>query len=377
MDFNVIVFIVLQVIVIDGILSLDNAAVLGAMAAKLSPHAAAPLAPWLRRMLGKNQQEAALKVGLIGAYVGRSLMLFLGGVIIAFPVLKVLGALYLFNLVAGHFAIYEKIDRYTRIFTFLGKVIEPIKTLLERLGIKGNARFLSSSLQRLVASPFWQVVVTVEIMDLVFSLDNVIAVLALSEHVAIIIMGVCVSILIMRFAAVQFLKLIELEPSLVHAAYVLILAIGVELILKYFDLDILEIVQFGISVGIIIVFIVFGRLERRFGWIKYLMSWWGTKNDKKASILLEENDEQLVGESPQACEGISYYLSTFPPMDGDTDEIDIAMSKKEEIAEANPNEGHIPGKSEKEGPNLGGTKHNAPYHHQLKRLTRIVLLSDK
>ena len=85
MDLNVIVFIVLQVIMIDGILSLDNAAVLGAMAAKLPHDAPAPLAPWLRRVLGNNQQEAALKVGLIGAYVGRSLMLFLGGIIIVFP----------------------------------------------------------------------------------------------------------------------------------------------------------------------------------------------------------------------------------------------------------------------------------------------------
>jgi tellurite resistance protein TerC len=265
---NVIVFVVLQVIIIDGVLSLDNAAVLGVMAAKLPSHAPAPLAPWLRRMLGKNQREAALKVGLLGAYLGRSLMLFLGGIILAFPVLKVLGALYLLNLVAEHFEIYEKIDRPTRIFTFLGRIIQPIKTLFGRLGTKNDAGFLGSSLQRLVASPFWRVVISIEIMDLVFSLDNVIAVLALSQDIVVLIIGVCISILIMRFAATGFLKLIQLEPLLVHAAYVLILAIGIELVLDYFNVQVDEFMQFEVSMAILFGFIVFGPIGRRLGWIK-------------------------------------------------------------------------------------------------------------
>jgi len=288
MNFNVIVFIVLQVIVIDGILSLDNAAVLGAMAAKLPPQAPAPLAPWLRRMLGKDQQEAALKVGLIGAYVGRSLMLFLGGIIIAFPALKVLGALYLLHLVAGHFAIYEKIDRYTHIFTFLGKLVSSIKGTSGQSETQNNTSFLSSSLQKLAISRFWQVVITVEIMDLVFSLDNVVAVLALSDHIAIIIGGVCISILIMRFAATQFLKLIQLEPLLVHAAYILILAISIELLLTYFNLDPGELVQFMISMGIILGFIALGQIRRRYGWIK------------PANEGGEELDSEIALEPPQA-----------------------------------------------------------------------------
>jgi hypothetical protein len=108
-------------------------------------------------------------------------------------------------------------------------------------------------------------VIAVEIMDLVFSLDNVIAVLALSENIVILIIGICISILMMRFAATQFLKLINLEPLLVHATYVLILAIGIELILKYFNVEIEEFVQFVISMAIIIGFIFIGQAGRRFG----------------------------------------------------------------------------------------------------------------
>jgi len=257
----------LQVIMIDGILSLDNAAVLGAMAARLPANAPAPLAPWLRRVLGETQQEAALKVGLLGAYIGRASMLFLVGVIIAFPLLKVLGALYLLNLVAGHFEIYEKIDRYTGIFTFLGKIAEAVKAPFKRVGTTKNAWSFGSLLNP-VGHPFWRVVISIEVMDLVFSLDNVIAVIALSDHIVIIILGIFISIIIMRFAAVQFLRLIELEPLLVHAAYILILAIGIELILKYFGIDIAEIVQFGISVAIILGFVLFGQIGRRLGWIE-------------------------------------------------------------------------------------------------------------
>jgi tellurite resistance protein TerC len=268
MTLDVIIFIMVQVILIDGILSLDNAAVLGAMAAKLPPNAPAPLAPWLRRTLGKNQQEAALKVGLIGAYAGRALMLCLVGFIIAFPLLKVLGALYLLNLVAEHFEIYPKIDRYTGIFTFLGKIVEAIKTPLERRGIKNNAGSLSSSLQKLVGNPFWRAVISIEILDLVFSLDNVIAVIALSDHIVIIILGVFISIIIMRFAATRFIRLINFEPLLTHAAYVLILAISIELFLEYLHIETPELIQFMISMAIIIGFIVFGQVGRRLGFIK-------------------------------------------------------------------------------------------------------------
>jgi predicted tellurium resistance membrane protein TerC len=105
-------------------------------------------------------------------------------------------------------------------------------------------------------------------MDLVFSLDNVIAVLALSQYIVILIIGVCISILIMRFAATGFLKLISLEPSLVHAAYVLILAIAIELILKYLNVHVPEFLQFLISIAILLVFVAGGRIGRTLGWIK-------------------------------------------------------------------------------------------------------------
>src|SRR5712692_10217513 len=76
-----VLFIILQLIYLEGILSIDNATVLAAMVAPLPRDAPIPWPKFLRfvaapvhRALG-GQRLAALKVGLLGAYVGRAAML--------------------------------------------------------------------------------------------------------------------------------------------------------------------------------------------------------------------------------------------------------------------------------------------------------------
>ena len=98
------VYIIVQVIFLEGILSIDNAAVLGAMVSVLPKAEAIPwpeslkfLAPGAQRILG-GQRAAALKVGLLGAYFGRGLMLVMASFVIRNPYLKILGAGYLIKL---------------------------------------------------------------------------------------------------------------------------------------------------------------------------------------------------------------------------------------------------------------------------------------
>src|SRR4030065_366836 len=93
--------IIIQLIFLEGILSIDNAAILGAMVSVLPEHE--PI-PWPKRLqkighildkpLG-HQRGAALRVGLIGAYVGRGLMLLAASYIIQNPWLMLIGAAYL------------------------------------------------------------------------------------------------------------------------------------------------------------------------------------------------------------------------------------------------------------------------------------------
>ena len=219
-----IIFIIIQIIILDGILSIDNAAALAGIANTL-PDKPSPI-----KWLGKTQRDAALKAGIFGAYLGRGLMLLLATFIIANPWLQVVGAVYLLYLVGTHFFNWAK--------------WEP-----EFKGLNS----------------FWTTVIMIEIADLAFSIDNVVAVVALSQNIWIVIGGVFVSIIMIRFAASFFMKMIKFEPLLEHAAFVLIGVIAIELLLKFVHVEISEVVQFGISMGIILTFIIYGQLSRRLG----------------------------------------------------------------------------------------------------------------
>jgi tellurite resistance protein TerC len=96
--------IILQLIFLEGILSIDNAAVLGAMVSILPddrkidwPKALQGFGKLINPFAG-NQRTAALRVGLMGAYLGRGIMLVLASLVIQNPWLKLIGAAYLIRL---------------------------------------------------------------------------------------------------------------------------------------------------------------------------------------------------------------------------------------------------------------------------------------
>jgi tellurite resistance protein TerC len=235
--------IILQLIFLECILSIDNAAVLGAMVAPLPNNRPVPWPRTLRGVLSKldpllgPQRQAALKVGLIGAYAGRVLMLFLASMIIQNVWMQILGAAYLIYLAIRHF----------------GETYRHGKDLDDQVDIEAI---------RPARANFWNVVVTIELADLAFSLDNVIAAVALSDKLWIVIFGVAIGIVMMRFAAQLFTRLIAWEPALEHAAYLLLFAIGGELLLEYYlHFDLTEWAQFGISIAIIVLVVLFARVK--------------------------------------------------------------------------------------------------------------------
>jgi len=202
-----VVSVILQLIFLEGILSIDNAAVLGAMVTHLPddlpiiwPAGLKKFGSALHPVLG-NQRTAALRVGLLGAYLGRGIMLLLAHFVINNPWLRVLGAIYLLRLA----------------FNNLGEAEED----------EADAH-----VHPLEANRFWGIVLAVELTDLVFSLDNVVAAVALSEQIWVVFIGVALGILFMRFAAGWFSYLVEKIPVLKKAAYILVLNIGVELLVE-------------------------------------------------------------------------------------------------------------------------------------------------
>jgi tellurite resistance protein TerC len=233
-----ILTIILQLIFLECILSIDNAAVIGAMVAHLPndrptpwPRALRRLLRWLDPLLG-SQQQAALKVGLLGAYAGRITMLALASIIIQNAWMQIVGALYLLYLALKHF-----VDAYHAYHA-------------RRAAAQASTNLITKQIDK----GFWGVVLTIELADLAFSLDNVVAAVSLSDRLWVVILGVAIGIVVIRFAATIFTRLIAWEPVLEHAAYLLLLAIGCELLLeKWLHFEITDLTKFGISIGILVL----------------------------------------------------------------------------------------------------------------------------
>ncbi len=238
-----IITTIIQLVFLEGILSIDNAAVLGAMVLVLPERTPIPwpatlkrLQTWSDRVLGP-QRQAALKVGLLGAYAGRAAMLLLAGLIIEIPWVRILGAVYLLYLAIDHLGgLYSNSDA----------------------GHDNNWQGRGTN------GGFWATVAATIFADLAFSIDNVIAAVALSHELWVVLLGVGIGMLIMRFAASIFSRAIRWEPALETGAYLLLLAIGSELLAsELFSIHIDKPVQFAISAAILALTVVFARTRLR------------------------------------------------------------------------------------------------------------------
>ena len=170
--------VIASLIVIEGLLSVDNALAIAAMAAHL---------PGRNRFL-------ALRLGILGAYLGRGIALAFAGWIVRHEWMKAIGAFYLLYLMCAHLTALDDHGRGA--------------TRRARTGL-----FLT--------------VVQLEFLDLSLSLDNVIAAVALSPHFWVVCAGVFIGILVLRFLAGFCLRLIERFPILGQAAFLLVGFIGI------------------------------------------------------------------------------------------------------------------------------------------------------
>ena len=109
---------------------------------------------------------------------------------------------------------------------------------------------------------FWSVVIAVELADLAFSLDNVVAVVALSDNLYIVMFGVVMGFITMRFAAGIFTWMILREPILKPAAYLVVFNIGAELLLdEFLGIEFGAGLKFTISAGTLILFVIYAYLK--------------------------------------------------------------------------------------------------------------------
>ena len=197
-------------IVLEGVLSIDNALVLGLLAKRLPKH----------------QQSRALTYGLVGAFVFRLIAIALASLLLKWWVVKLLGGAYLIYVALKHFFFEEKHDVHA------ADAAQEPGALEARAPATGRY------------AKFWPTVVVIELTDIAFAIDSILAAIALVSGVPhdpskthpklwVVITGGFLGVVLMRFAAVIFIKLLDRFPRFETAAYLLVTIIGLKLVVDW------------------------------------------------------------------------------------------------------------------------------------------------
>lgn len=192
-------WVLLVLIGLEGILAADNAVVMAVMV----------------KHLPAEQQKKALFYGLFGAFIFRFATLFMISILADVWQVQALGALYLLFIAIhnlyGKFAHKKKKDK--------------------------EAKRKQSS--------FWMTVLKVELADIAFAIDSMLAAVALAitltptgwftvggidgGQFTVMLLGGIIGLIIMRFAANWFVKLLHTRPTLETAAFMIVGWVGVKL----------------------------------------------------------------------------------------------------------------------------------------------------
>ena len=177
--------ILIILVILESVLSADNAVALAAIAKGLEDD--------------KLEQEA-LNFGLVIAYVLRIALLLTATWVQQFWQFEVLGGAYLLWLVFQHFTSQEE----------------------ENKEENREPRFKS----------LWQAIPVIAFTDLAFSLDSVTTAIAVSPETWLVITGTTIGIVALRYMAGLFIRWLDEYEHLADAAYITVGFVGLRLIVK-------------------------------------------------------------------------------------------------------------------------------------------------
>jgi YkoY family integral membrane protein len=172
--------IIFTLILLEGVLSADNALVLAVLV----------------KHLPRRQQRKALLYGLGGAFLFRGLAILLARWILEIWWLQGLGALYLGYLAMAHF-------------------------------IRQQAPHSPHTAK--AKNDFWRTVLAVELTDIAFATDSILVAVALTNRLWVIYTGAAIGIIAIRLVANLFVRLLYRFPQIENIAYLLVGWISIKL----------------------------------------------------------------------------------------------------------------------------------------------------
>ncbi|KGX87192.1 TerC family protein [Pontibacillus litoralis] len=197
-------WVLIVLVALEGLLAADNALVMAVMV----------------KHLPEEQRKKALFYGLAGAFVLRFASLFVITLLIDVWQVQAIGAGYLLFLSIKHIASRSKEENE--------KEEAEVKPKSER------------------GKGFWMTVLKVELADMAFAVDSILAAVALAVSLPptglpqigsldggqflVVFLGGMIGIIIMRFAANKFVLLLQQRPALETAAFVIVGWVGVKLV---------------------------------------------------------------------------------------------------------------------------------------------------
>ncbi|MEM7591167.1 MAG: DUF475 domain-containing protein [Cyanobacteria bacterium P01_A01_bin.83] len=209
-DAGVEVYLILLVLILlEAVLSADNAIALAAIA---------------KTVVDPQAQQKALNIGLVGAYILRIILIFAATWVIQYWQFELLGALYLLWLVFNYFLSSDEED-------------DPEQ---HSLGFKS----------------VWQIIPTIAITDLAFSLDSVTSAIAITEETWLIIAGGTIGIVILRFLAGLFIRWLQEYTYLEDAGFITVGFVGLRLLLKVWLPDYL--IPEWVTIAVVAIFFSWG-----------------------------------------------------------------------------------------------------------------------
>jgi YkoY family integral membrane protein len=177
-------------VILEGLLSADNAMVLAVLVLGLPKH----------------QQRPALRYGIIGAFAFRTLATIFAVHMIQLRLVQLIGGLYLVWLPYQHF--------------FRGGGAEERRKPVQARPWMG-------------LSAFWATVVKVELTDIVFAIDSILVAVAMSPKLWVVLTGGILGIVAMRMVIGQLLVIVRRYPAIVDGAFLIILWVAIKLLAEW------------------------------------------------------------------------------------------------------------------------------------------------